>query len=562
MFKKLLWLSIFLLFVWWSSVLADKGWFFIENYTIGLNTQEDGNVFITETIGTNFLEQRHGIYRIIPVWWWFPLIISDTVVPWHKFTTDTTNDSYTIKIWDANKYIMGKQQYKIEYKVFWVIRQFSWYQELYRNLIGLDRNTNINKVNFKINIAKNIKLNPEDIFFYYGPKWSKATGAVSFNYTNGNIVWQLNQQLNAHEALTVGIKFPDKFFTLDPEQTKLLNQYKNQWGTTKISNLGRYGEVGILALPIWFLIVLLFVFWTPKKRQKKVIPQYFPPKGLNSAEAGMLVKNKIKTTDIFSLFYYRAAKGHIKIEMKTKKILLFTNKIFTITALKNLNPDSPKFELAFRKDLFWDWATLKSIELGKNSTKLQTSYTSAVKNLREHIKTLWRYNKAKYSRLLSFWALIVIILTALLAHWNILFVFINTIVVGIIIAIFTRYNNRPTNKGAELKDYVAWYKDFIKKVDETKLKTFLKDDSLFVDKTIAFAVAFGLQSKFMKTISAIIQDTQINTRYIGDPTMDFNNLQHGLASSFTPTQSSGWSWFSDGGGFSGGWGGGWGGGSW
>ncbi|NOZ44804.1 MAG: hypothetical protein GXP45_06810 [bacterium] len=55
---------------------------------------------------------------------------------------------------------------------------------------------------------------------------------------------------------------------------------------------------------------------------------------------------------------------------------------------------------------------------------------------------------------------------------------------------------------------------FIQKVDQQKLKTFLKEDSLYIDKILPYAVAFGLQNKFIKKISKLIQDTQIHTWYI------------------------------------------------
>jgi len=69
-----------------------------------------------------------------------------------------------------------------------------------------------------------------------------------------------------------------------------------------------------------------------------------------------------------------------------------------------------------------------------------------------------------------------------------------------------------TDKGAKLASYVIWYRNFIKNCDENKIKLFLKDDPLFVDKTLPYATAFWMETEFLNKVSPLKKDR--NAKYI------------------------------------------------
>jgi hypothetical protein len=52
----------------------------------------------------------------------------------------------------------------------------------------------------------------------------------------------------------------------------------------------------------------------------------------------------------------------------------------------------------------------------------------------------------------------------------------------------------------------------LKSCDENKIKLFLKDDPLFVDRALPYATAFGIETEFLKKISPLRSDW--NARYV------------------------------------------------
>ena len=62
---------------------------------------------------------------------------------------------------------------------------------------------------------------------------------------------------------------------------------------------------------------------------------------------------------------------------------------------------------------------------------------------------------------------------------------------------------RFTDKWAKLASHLIWYSNFIKSCDENKIKLILKDDPLFVDRTLPYATAFWLETQFLNKISPL-----------------------------------------------------------
>lgn len=58
-----------------------------------------------------------------------------------------------------------------------------------------------------------------------------------------------------------------------------------------------------------------------------------------------------------------------------------------------------------------------------------------------------------------------------------------------------------TDKWAEIASKILWYREFIKSCDYQRIQTMLKIDPLFINTAIAYSVAFGLDTDFLKKIS-------------------------------------------------------------
>ena len=69
-----------------------------------------------------------------------------------------------------------------------------------------------------------------------------------------------------------------------------------------------------------------------------------------------------------------------------------------------------------------------------------------------------------------------------------------------------------TDKWAELASHLIGYRNFIKSCDENKIKLLLKEDPLFIDRTLPYATAFGLETNFLKKVSPLKKDR--NAKYV------------------------------------------------
>ena len=56
------------------------------------------------------------------------------------------------------------------------------------------------------------------------------------------------------------------------------------------------------------------------------------------------------------------------------------------------------------------------------------------------------------------------------------------------------------------------YRNFIKSCDEKKIELLLEDDPLFIDKTLPYATAFGVETEFLNKISPLKSDR--NAKYV------------------------------------------------
>ena len=130
----------------------------ITSYDVNIVVNENNKLEIVETIDTNFKSEKHGIIRIIPTK--NNIYRADGTSQVSKsrikinsisddYTMQRVNGKYSIKIGDANKTLIGKQRYVIDYDYFLRKDNSDTYDELYYNIIGTEWDTNIKNVTFK-----------------------------------------------------------------------------------------------------------------------------------------------------------------------------------------------------------------------------------------------------------------------------------------------------------------------------------------------------------------------------------------------------------------------------
>jgi len=144
------------------------------------------------------------------------------------------------------------------------------------------------------------------------------------------------------------------------------------------------------------------------------------------------------------------------------------------------------------------------------------------------------------------------------------------VLTSIIVFIFGYIMPKKSDAGLKRYQKIKGFKDFIDMVEEPKLKIFLKKDPSYFDKTLPYAVVFGLTTKWAEKFENILTSPP---SWYHSRTMNNFSLVY-LASSIESSaktmsnamtsqpKSSGSGGFGGGGGFSGGGFGGGGGGSW
>ena len=125
---------------------GEAGWV-INNFHSDVSIQQDGKVFVSEVIESNFGGlQKHGIFRKIPYKYrlqngesrYTKVEIADVT----NNSMSTPYDSYTsgdfveVKIGDPDKPVSGKQTYRINYFVTGVLNTFEDHDEFYWNVTG------------------------------------------------------------------------------------------------------------------------------------------------------------------------------------------------------------------------------------------------------------------------------------------------------------------------------------------------------------------------------------------------------------------------------------------
>ena len=527
-------LFVSILLFWWGFIIA---WSFsyandyeYKTLNIKADVKEDWTINVQETFLTNFLERRHWIIRIIPLnysvqWKNFHIDVSDARVEWTKFTTSRNGWNIEIKIWDANQTVIWEITYPISYSAYWLVRNFSWmwYAELYWNLVWYDFDTSIGSVKAEINLPKKNSFKNED--FLITVDWVKNS-VWSFAWKVDRSRWDkievtYDKKLYSWEWITLAVKFPNDYFVFDHnKQASLLWHVKQSKDRFNISEYSWFGKTIIFI--VWFLIFsfwMKFVFnnllykkitpvkiWKDYERKYPVIIQYNPPKWMNSAEAWLLFNCRVDPVDITSLLYQWAINKFIFIDYQFKSNN--SKKIKSVTLIKKSDlPESyPYYEKDLFNNLFGGWRS-KFIDKNTNLSRLFSLESLEDYWLRKH----WlRREKTSFFRNLIYFVLYVLLVYLSFHYFWWFWILFLIFFTPILFWVFFKQGNKikMTEEWAKLTAHVIWYAKFIKDCDENVLKTFLKEDPSFVDKTLPYAVAFGMESLFLKKITPLVGDME------------------------------------------------------
>jgi len=279
-------IAINLLFIA-NSASAEK--FDIQNYDIVIKVSENKTLTVTENIDTYFYKPAHGIFRKIPV------KRNENIISLKAndiSRSDFKNGKYTIRLGSPDSLIIGEKNYIIKYK-----HKINDYKnELYYNIIGTEWNTPIHNVSFKIIMPK--KINPANVGISIGPFGAIGFKGIARYQVNGNIITgKMLKKLPKKNGITIKINLPKNYFTF-PHQT-FFEKYQQH----------------IFSGIIIILTLISVVVWLLFGKDKHITPivTFYPPKGLSSAQVGIIHSEKVKKEHLISLIYSLAADGYIEI---------------------------------------------------------------------------------------------------------------------------------------------------------------------------------------------------------------------------------------------------------
>ncbi len=539
------------------SARAHGEYFVIKNFHVNVNFTEEGYANFDETIEVEFSEARHGIFQFIPykgtvngkeVDW----VFKDINVEGFKFSTSKQDDNVVIKIGDPNSLVEGRQVYHITYTVLNTLNFFEKNIEFYWDVLGVSWTTSIDNFSFDLKFPDKVKLSAEDVLVYTGEAGSTAHDAELQVFPN-EIKGKTTRAFAPGEGVTVAVNFPANTFQ-------------------PMSAMTSFWQVhSLLIAPIFFLLAGLFAKFFARNRKQPIMTEYFPPPGISPVIAGGFVDNSVDNNDVLSLIPHLANQGYLRLESKAEKGFFKSHNNIIFYKLKEAGSELKVFEKQFFDSLF---SSGSLVELDDLKDKFYTQLAAVKASVRE-----WIQQQGWYSADQRSFGCVTGIVGLIALAWGAYAVFakqnldgIALIFSGFILFFISSRFHKRTPAGNESYQKLEGFRQFVAKAERPVIERLMKDDPLYYDKTMPYALAFGYLKQWNKQFEGLL--TQPPSWYSG-PMMygpGMNQSWNTFSESFPSEISNIGSVFGSspsssgsgggGGGFSGGGGGGGGGGSW
>lgn len=568
-------ISSVLIFIATLTGAFSQEYFDITLYNVNVKVNQDASLDIDETIDVHFNEARHGIFRKIP--FQYPIqqlpagnekahrqmesggytktMVIDIDVDGWDYSVSTEGDYKVIKIGSKKKYVDGDQQFKIHYRILNAINFFKDHSEFYFNIIGDGWPTSIGKVNYTVSLSEALPEIPA-YFIASGPIGSKENNTVNTWNGTQQLVGNTTVSLASNEGVTVGITFPSGYLT-EPN----FFYYGVQW----------------MIFPC-LVLVIMFLIWRKWGKDDDVTIQteFYPPAKMSPSVAGYIIDDKLDKRDLTALIPYWGGGGYLQIKEVEKSALMgfSKNTEYEFIKLKEL----PENSLAFERTLFNGiFSTGDAVMLSSLKNVLYTTMESSKAQLEAEVD-----KEAYYVEGSRGWGMFFLFLGIALAVYGVFLLIsgwggpiwhaLAFIVSGPIILFFGTVMAKKSKKGTLLYQKLAGFKEFIQKVEQDKLKEFLKQDENYIDKVLPFAIVFDVADAWKDKLKGL--EIPPPNWYVGNYTgfttymflnsldRSMNQMSESFYSAPSSSGTSGGSFSGGGGGFSGGGFGGGGGGSW
>ncbi len=566
--KKLILGVLFLLvFAFPSRASAQVAPYVIDDFSSEITINQDSSVTVKETIDVTFNQNRHGIYRDIPVVYHTQektinsklRVISVN----EEYETSREGDYIRIKIGDPDEYVLGKKTYEIVYRARNIIQRFEDHDELYWNVAGDGWDTSLGSVEASV-ISDFASISNIQCFEGQVGVTTKCEelshDAKSANFTAGT-------NLGMGRDMTIVVAL---------DRNNSIN-----FGATLSDQISDYWGYPVVFVP--FLLMFYFwykkgrderlvgdnIYYEPDKKQTETTPMfnkreflpmvYSPIAGLTPSEVGTLIDERVDIHDVVAEIVELGRLGYLKIEKINKKLAKDDYLI------KRLKEDSGKLR-EYQKYLFesiFEYGENGEVKLSELKKKFYTKLEKFKNKLYAHVASEGFFF-ADPNRVRALWIVSAIAIEAVTFGLAILFftqnydflpIIINS-VLAIPAVILAFGMPRKTAKGYAMYRQSEGLKFYLGK---GKWREEIKEKQLFLDEILPLAIALGVVNKLARDMQELgVKEPSYMSMGGLAWASSINSFNSAAATTMAPPSSSGG--YSGGSGFSGGSGGGFGGG--
>lgn len=518
--------------------------YYIDTYHVNIEVEEDNTFHITETLTYNFVQDHHGMTRVIPLWHTrnredgseskIYAKVSNVKCSDPIASTERDSKNYTIQVGSADAYVHGEKTYTLSYDYAMGKDPLRNADELYFNIVGTEWECPIANISWEIHMPK--AFDATSLGYSVGNYAASGydTDMLQSTVTDQTITGSYAGNLNAYEGITVRCTLPEGYFI-----------YK----------------INYMPYVLVALVVLLcaILFWFTGK-EDKVIPviSFEPPEGYNPLDVAFVEKEAVSNTDMAALLIYLANKGYLRIEQNKGK------DSFSMTKIKDYDGDN-NIEALYMKGLFRRGNTASTKSLAKDSfyEDVDKCITKENKKMKEK-KFFFPTAMPKFLYFIGICVVAVVFFNAFAPKtW---FTYVACGIAVIILALFMFFGSKRTKAGNQVYGQILGFKEFIKKAELDRLKMLVEENPSYYYDIMPYAYVLGLSEQWIENFETMHMpepDWYSGRDPFGDAVF-YSMVRSANACATAPEASGGGSsggGFS-GGGFSGGGSGGGGGGAW
>ncbi len=476
--------------------------FIVNRYTADFYLHADGYFDVVENYDIEFTEAKHGIFREILTDYTVQnadgekekrkLVFQNITVSGHPFTINSkleqrSDGKIVIRIGDKDKTVLGAQHYEIRYRVYNAFLFEDDIAQFYWSIKPSGWLAIFQKIDFHIHAPEGAVLSPENCFVYAGDIGTNMPSS-GFDYSYADLLFSATSQANFYSApgqdVTALVKLPRNLIKENFITVPLWRQYS--W----------IGIVGLLLITFWLV-------WLKYGKDENVVAttSYYPPKGIDPAMAGYLINDKDDASDLIALIPYWAAQGFITIE-ETPKNGILGKADMKLTRLQTPPVTIPEYEQRIFSTLFGIWGNMVLISGLRNV--FYVTMTQAKKDLKSSAQ---KYYESQSNKVMKVTTGVAIALGVLLCP---LFLFTYGILAAVLsafvcvcLALMSFFLQKKNSQGSAVFSELKGFKQFIKMAEVNRIKTLIEQDPHYFEKTMSYALAFGLLDKWAKKFDAL-----------------------------------------------------------